>query len=216
MKKTTDVNIIIDRSGSMESIKDSATSGVEEFINQQATEGVEGFISLFQFDDEYEEVIKGVKIKDAKKALKDKNWSLFPRGLTALNDSIGRSINATGERLAKLDKKDRPDVVLFLIVTDGIENASQEFSREKIKEMVEHQQDKYNWKFVYLGANQDAVLKGGGLGISRDTSATYAMGNIQTAIHTVGSNNVGIGTRSLDPNIGYSISSADRKSLTEE
>ena len=89
----------------------------------------------------------------------------MPRGSTALLDAVGRAINETGDRLAKTPEQDRPGLVVFVIVTDGQENSSKEFSKARIKEMIDEQQKKYNWQFTFLGANQDAFAEAGGIGI---------------------------------------------------
>ncbi len=101
--------------------------------------------------------------------------------MTALLDAVGRAINETGERLANMPERDRPGLVVFVIVTDGQENSSHEFSRPQIKEMIEHQQTQYQWQFTFLGANQDAFAEAASIGISKAAAANYAAAAPQAA-----------------------------------
>lgn len=161
----SEIVMVIDRSGSMSSIRGDAQGGINSFIAEQAKEDGEANLTLCQFDQEYEFVHKGVPIQEVPK------FTLIPRGMTALLDAVGRTINETGERLSKMPEADRPLLVIFVIVTDGRENASNEFTLDQIHSMIKEQSETYKWQFVYLGANQDAFAVGKGLGIS--TSAKY-------------------------------------------
>ena len=173
----TDITLVVDRSGSMEQVREDAEGGVNSFIAQQAKEPGEALLTLVQFDTEYEFLHKGVPISQVPK------YELVPRGMTALLDAVGRAINETGERLAKMDEQDRPGLVVFVVMTDGLENSSKEFSKATIKEMIERQQQQYSWHFTFLGANQDAFAEAGGMGIdaagvanSRSTKWTLPTG----------------------------------------
>ncbi len=130
----TDITLVVDRSGSMQEIQSDAEGGVNAFIEKQAEEPGEALLTLVQFDTEYEFVHKGVPIEKVPK------YELAPRGMTALLDAVGRAINETGERLAKMPEPDRPGLVIFVIMTDGMENSSKEFTKSQIKEMIEEQQ----------------------------------------------------------------------------
>ena len=103
----------------------------------------------------------------------------MPRGSTALLDAVGQAINETGARLAAVDESQRPGLVVFVIVTDGQENSSREFTREQIRTMVEHQQSAYKWQFTFLSANQDAFAAGGSMGIAQDGINAYSMGKVK-------------------------------------
>ncbi len=166
----TDITMVIDRSGSMESIRSDAEGGINAFINQQKVEPGEALLTLVQFDTEYEFVHSGVPIKQVTA------FTLLPRGSTALLDAVGRAINETGARLAAMNETDRPGLVVFVIVTDGQENSSREFKRKKIREMIQHQQSAYKWQFTFLAANQDAFAEGASMGIAQDGIAAYAVG----------------------------------------
>lgn len=164
----TDITLVVDRSGSMEEIKEDAQGGVNAFISRQAQEPGEALFTLVQFDTEYEFVHKGVPISEVAE------YELVPRGMTALLDAVGRAINETGRRLAAMPEQERPGLVIFVIVTDGHENSSHEFSKARIKAMIERQQDVYNWHFTFLGADQDAFDEAAQMGIHTDGVAMFA------------------------------------------
>jgi len=164
----------------MEQIRQDAEGGVNSFIAQQAKEPGEALLTLVQFDTEYDFIHKGVPISQVPK------YELIPRGRTALLDAVGRAINETGERLAKMDEQDRPGLVVFVVMTDGLENSSVEFSKAKIKEMIEHQQEKYSWHFTFLGANQDAFAEAGRMGMQAAGVANFAMNKVGAAYMATG------------------------------
>lgn len=162
MKSGLDLVVaVIDRSGSMSSCQQATIGGFNEFIKGQLAVPRECRLTLIQFDHEYE-VVHSQKPLNEFPPLSCETY--VPRGSTALLDAMGRAINSTGEELAKLPEDQRPEKVVFVVVTDGLENASTEFTRAKIFEMVEHQKKNYNWTFIYLGANQDAITEGAKLG----------------------------------------------------
>ena len=169
----TDITMVIDRSGSMQSIQSDAEGGINSFIEQQKQEPGEANVTLVQFDTDYEFVHSGVPISQVSA------FKLVPRGSTALLDAVGRAINETGARLAAMEESLRPGLVVFVIVTDGEENSSREFTRDQIRTMVEHQQSAYKWQFTFLAANQDAFAAGGSMGIAQDGIAAYSMGKVR-------------------------------------
>lgn len=171
MKNKTDITIILDRSGSMDAVKSDTIGGFNSFLSdQQKVEG-EASLSLVQFDDQYEVVYLD---KDINSADRLTDFTFQPRGSTALFDAVGRTINAVGQRLASLPEAERPDKVLLVVMTDGFENASREFNAAKISEMINHQRDAYKWEFMFIGANQDAVLSAREIGIPASAALTYA------------------------------------------
>jgi uncharacterized protein YegL len=129
------------------------------------------------FDDKYELLHDGVNLKDVKPLTND---DYFVRGSTALLDAIGKTINTVGARLSRTKESDRPAKVVFVITTDGEENCSREFSQAQIKEMIERQTNVYNWQFLFLGANIDAVSTAQGYGINANYAATYTADSIGT------------------------------------
>ncbi|MEB3294062.1 MAG: vWA domain-containing protein [Synechococcales bacterium] len=167
----TDINIVLDRSGSMQSIKADTIGGFNAFLQQQKETPGEATITLAQFDDVYDVVYRAIPLSHAP----DLNDHTFvPRASTALLDAIGRTINETGARLAKMLERDRPSHVIFVILTDGEENSSREFTSQQINQMIRHQREVYQWEFVFLGANQDAITTASQLGMSGGQALTYA------------------------------------------
>ncbi len=171
----TDITLVVDRSGSMQEIRSDAEGGVNAFIEKQAKEPGEATLTLVQFDTQYEFLHQGVPISQVPK------YELVPRGGTALLDAIGRAINETGARLGKQAEEDRPGLVIFVVMTDGQENSSQEFSKSSIREMIHHQQDKYNWHFTFLGADQDAFAEAHAMGIAAAGTANFAKHKVAAA-----------------------------------
>lgn len=167
----TDINIVLDRSGSMDTVKDDTIGGFNAFLKAQQEAPGEATITLAQFDDVYEVVYQTINIKDAKPL---NSATFVPRGSTALLDAIGRTINEVGAKLSKLSEDQRPAKVVFVILTDGHENASKEFTRAGIDQMIKHQRDFYAWEFVFLGANQDAIAAAKQIGIQAANALTYA------------------------------------------
>jgi len=165
----TDITLVVDRSGSMHRIREDAAGGVNSFIRQQAKEPGDALLTLVQFDTKYEFLHKGVPIQNVP------DYNLVPRGGTALLDAVGRAINETGDRLAKMAEADRPGLVIFVVTTDGHENSSKEFDKSQIKTMIERQQNDYDWHFTFLGASQDAFSEAGGMGIPAAGAANYAV-----------------------------------------
>lgn len=170
----TDITVILDRSGSMASVKDDTIGGFNSFLSEQKKVKGKCTISLYQFDDKCETVYENLDIQAAP------NLALEPRNNTALLDAIGESINRTGNRLKSMLESARPSKVIVLIQTDGQENASKKFTKDKIFEMISHQREKYNWEFVFLGANQDAIATAASYGIARGSSLTYASNSMGT------------------------------------
>jgi hypothetical protein len=173
----TDISIVLDRSGSMQLVKDDTIGGFNQFLQDQKNAPGLATISLHQFDDRYETVYAAIIISDAQ-PLTDQTF--IPRGSTALLDAIGRTINETGKRLGTMDESDRPAKIVFVILTDGHENASREFTLGQIHQMIQHQRENYKWEFVFLGANQDAISTAGQMGISMANALSYAANSAGT------------------------------------
>lgn len=163
----TDITMVLDKSGSMDACRTDAEGGLNAFVREQKELPGEALLTLVQFDTTYAFVHKAKPIREVPYC------HLYPGGGTALLDAVGRAIVETGDRLRKLPEKDRPGLVCFVIITDGQENSSREFTKARIKSMIEHQQEKYNWKFTFLGANQDAFAEGQSLGFKFDAIAAY-------------------------------------------
>lgn len=168
--KYTHITVVLDRSGSMESVADDTIGSFNTFLEDQKKIDGRATLTLVQFDDQYEVVYNKVPLNNVPKLDKE----IFkPRGATALLDSMAKAINETGAFLSSLQDYARPGKVVFVVLTDGQENASREYSKKQINDMVTHQSTKYSWEFVYLGANQDAITTGTSYGFSAGKSMTY-------------------------------------------
>jgi hypothetical protein len=166
-KNLTDITVVLDRSQSMSSIKEEAEGGLNHFIREQQKLPGYAYFTLVNFDTNYEVVYDGVNIQEVEKC------TIEPRGMTALLDAVGRTITETGLRLSNIEEDKRPGLVVIVIVTDGAENASREFTKSQIKKMIEKQQSEFSWQFTFLGANQDAFAEAADLGISSMSTMTY-------------------------------------------
>lgn len=174
----TELVFILDRSGSMSGLVNDTIGGFNSMIEKQKKEDGEAYVTTVLFDNNYELLHDHVDIKDVKEIT---NKDYYAQGLTALLDAIGRTINSIGKRLSDTPEEERPEKVIFVIATDGEENSSVEFTKTNVREMIEHQQNKYSWQFIFLGANMDAVAEASSLGISSGHSHTYTANNVGTA-----------------------------------
>lgn len=166
----TEMVFVLDRSGSMSGLAADTIGGFNELIEKQKKIEGDAYVTTVLFDHEYEVLHDHVALGEVA-PLTDKEY--FARGSTALLDAVGRTINAVGARLAATPEEERPAHVVFVITTDGMENASREYTAKQVREMVEHQQQKYSWQFVFLGANMDAVSEARNLGISAKYAADF-------------------------------------------
>jgi hypothetical protein len=158
----THVSILLDGSGSMDRIKSDTIGGFNSFVQQQKAVPGEMTLSLAQFNIAYKLLYDMVEIGNVI-PLTDKTY--VPEDGTALLDSAAKLITDTGTRISKLPEHDRPERVMVVILTDGEENSSREYRKPKLAEMIKHQEEKYNWQFVYIGANQDGFAEGASMGM---------------------------------------------------
>ena len=166
----SEIAFVLDRSGSMKSCQQAAIEGFNQFLaDQQKTDGL-AKLTLVLFDDEYLVPISSIPVEEVVPLTDD---TYQARGCTALLDAIGQTIDDLGQRLAALAEKDRPGQVIVAILTDGLENASQQFSWKEIAGKIKHQTDTYKWTFLFLGANQDAIATAANLSIAANNAATY-------------------------------------------
>lgn len=167
----TSINVIIDASGSMSHLSHDTIGNFNTFLQEQKAFPGEAVFTLCTFNTDYRLPHDFVKIASVP-SLDAKTY--VPQGGTALLDAMGTTIDSVGRKLAKLSEDERPSKVIFLIITDGHENSSKRFDAGQIKSMVEHQKDVYNWEFVFMGANIDAIAAGTDLGISMQNTLNYA------------------------------------------
>lgn len=164
----THIGVVMDRSGSMSSIASSAQQALDEFINGQKAVPGKATMTFTQFDNE-------IDVLHDMKPLEDIPYiTLQPRGSTALLDAIGLTVVSIGDALAALSEDERPGHVLIAILTDGHENASKEWTREKVLELITTQREQWNWDFIYLATDEAGIDAGVAVGIPRANTMTWA------------------------------------------
>ncbi len=207
---STFIGLLIDKSGSMESVKSDTIGGINSFLDEQSKVEGKCKVSLYQFDDQYEITYENADITIAPR-LNTENYKT--RGWTALLDAIGKTINNIGDNLSKLNSKDRPSKVILVIESDGQENHSKEFTKSQIEKMIKHQTEKYNWSIVFLGANMDAISVAKSYGINANSTITYSATSIgKHNLYNSLSDNM---TKFRSSSDSYSFSQKDRD-LQEE
>jgi Mg-chelatase subunit ChlD len=164
---TTLLVLVVDRSGSMESIRSDMEGGIKTLLEEQVQEPGSCSVTLAQFDTEYELLFQAIPVAEVA------SYRLIPRGGTALLDAIGRTIGEVKGWIAQLPGDSRPAQVVFAVVTDGEENSSREWSKDKVMAAVKDCSDA-GWNFSFLGANQDAIQEGGNLGVGAAAAMTYS------------------------------------------
>jgi hypothetical protein len=168
----TEIAFVLDRSGSMHSNAETTVESFNSFLatQQQEHEELPARLTLVLFDTEFDVLYASVPVPEVKRL----DMSTYkPDGFTALLDAVGHTIDETGKRLAAMDEKDRPGTVVIAIQTDGLENSSRIYTHHDIQKMIKHQQEVYSWKFLFLGANQDAIATASAMGIQKGYSANY-------------------------------------------
>ncbi len=165
-KNLTEIIVVLDRSGSMESMKSDAIGGFNAFIEKQKKQPGEARVTVALFDNEYELLENGTDINKVKPLT---NVTYVPRGSTGLLDAIGRSINDVASRIKKAPRIDRPERVIMIVITDGHENASREFRHDTITEMLKKQREDHKWEVLFIGADESSVKDAShiGLGMTR-------------------------------------------------
>lgn len=166
----TELVFILDRSGSMSGLEQDTIGGYNSLIEKQKAAEGRAVITTVLFDDQYEVLHDRMDLDFLGPLTSD---DYYVRGMTALLDAIGRTIQTTISHRRKMPKEKQPAKTIFVITTDGAENASYEYSAKRIKQMIEHQTNKYGWEFLFLGANIDAVQTAADIGIGRDRAAQY-------------------------------------------
>lgn len=167
---TTELVFILDKSGSMSGLESDTIGGYNAMLKKQQGEPGEAIVTTVLFDDNYEILHDRTNIKGIK-PITDREY--YVGGLTALLDAIGKTINKIVNATKHTERDYQPKKVIFVITTDGMENASREYDHSKIKAMIEKQKTEYNWEFIFLGANIDALSVARDLGINEDRAANY-------------------------------------------
>ena len=179
-KGLTEVIFILDCSGSMSGLEADTIGGFNSLIRKQRKEEGEAIVSTVLFDDACDVIHDRVPIAKVENLTEE---TYFVRGCTALLDAVGGAIHHIGNVHKYAREEDRPEKTLFIITTDGLENASRRYTYARVKAMVERQKEKYGWEFLFLGANIDAIRVAGNIGICADFAATYLHDEKGTALN---------------------------------
>ena len=178
-KNLTELVFILDRSGSMSGLEADTIGGFNAMIEKQKKEEGEALISTVLFDNDMQVIHDRVPL-DRVPALTEKEY--FVRGCTALLDAVGGAIHHIGNVHKYAREEDRPEKTLFVITTDGMENASRRYTYDKVRSMIEHEKEKYGWEFLFLGANIDAAREAARFGIGADRAANYYADHMGTGV----------------------------------
>lgn len=191
----TEIIVILDRSGSMGSIAAEAIAGYNMFLEEQRLVPGQARVTRVQFDNLYQIDHQAIPLASSQPL--DRR-TFVPRGMTALNDAIGRTLEEQGRRIAQEGWAEK---AVVCILTDGAENASREYTAPRIKQMIEHAQNNAGWVFVFLAANQDAFVTGAGYGIAAATTANFAANaaGTQSAYQTISAHVTRARTTGLRP-----------------
>ena len=178
-KNLTEIVFILDRSGSMAGLEDDTIGGFNAMIQKQKGEEGEAYVSTILFDNHTEVIHDRVDIQKIAPMTREE---YYVRGCTALLDAVGKSIRHIGNVHKYAREEDRPEKTIFVITTDGMENASREYTYDRVRKMIEHEQEKYGWEFLFLGANIDAAKEAARFGITEDRAANYHADRQGTAV----------------------------------
>lgn len=179
-KNVTELVFVLDRSGSMSGLEQDTIGGFNELLKEQKGLDGEVLVTTVLFDDEYEVLHDRCNIKEIKPITTSE---YYVRGLTALLDAIGKTVNRIRNEHVKQGIKEMPNKVMFVITTDGYENASVEFTSKEIKRLIERMRMEHDWEFIFLGANIDAVMTAEKFGIDKNRAANYHADSAGTALN---------------------------------
>ena len=181
MKKgLTEMVFILDRSGSMGGLESDTIGGFNSLINKQRKEPGEAYVSVVLFDDVSEVIYDRVPLGKVE-PMTDRQY--YVRGCTALSDAMGGAIRHIGNVHKYAREEDVPEHTVFVITTDGMENASRHYTADDVRRMVERQKEKYGWEFIFLGANIDAVETARRYGISEDRAVDFVCDSVGTQMN---------------------------------
>ena len=179
-KNLTELVFILDRSGSTAGLESDTIGGFNALIEKQKKEAGEAFVSVVLFDSECEVIYDRVDVKKIE-PMTDRQY--YVRGCTALLDAVGGAVKHIANVHKYAREEDKPGRTLFVITTDGLENASRRCSAEEVKRLVKRQQEEYGWEFLFLGANIDAVTTASHFGIRADRAVRYNSDHTGTALN---------------------------------
>lgn len=179
-KGLTELVFIIDRSGSMSGLEADTIGGFNGMIEKQKKEEGEAYVSVVLFDDQTEVLYDRMDLQKVE-PMNDKQY--YVRGCTALLDAVGGAIHHIKNVHRYAREEDVPEKTLFIITTDGMENASRQYSYDKVRRMVEHEKEKYHWEFLFLGANIDAISVAGRFGIKANRAVNFENDGVGTHLN---------------------------------
>lgn len=179
-KDLTELVFILDKSGSMAGLESDTIGGYNAMLKKQQGQPGEAIVTTVLFDDKYVLLHDRINIKGIK-PISDQDY--YVEGTTALLDAMGKTIRKIANAQKHTSEEEQAEKILFIITTDGMENASREYSYEKIRQMVEEQKKKYGWEFIFLGANIDAAETAGRFGINADRAANYHADSAGTSLN---------------------------------
>ena len=178
-KNLTEIVFILDRSGSMAGLEDDTIGGFNAMIQKQKVEDGEAYVSTILFDNHTDVIHDRVDIQKIQPMTRK---DYYVRGCTALLDAVGKAIHHIRNVHKYAREEDRPEKTIFVITTDGMENASRQYTYERVRQMIEHEKEKYGWEFLFLGANIDAAKEATRFGITEDCAANYHADREGTAV----------------------------------
>ena len=176
----TELVFILDRSGSMAGLEKDTIGGFNSMLEKQRKEPGDAVVSTVLFDTRVEVIHDRVALADVPD-LTDREY--YVRGCTALLDAVGGAIHHIGNVHKYARREDVPEKTLFIITTDGMENASRRYTYDKVRRMIEHEKEKYGWEFLFLGANIDAAAEAKRFGIDASMAANYHCDEEGTALN---------------------------------
>lgn len=179
-KNLTEIVFILDRSGSMAGLEADTIGGFNSMIEKQKAIAGEAYVSTVLFDTQRDVIHDRVSLKSIRPMTRQDYWV---RGCTALLDAVGSAIHHIGNVHKYAREEDRPEKTIFVITTDGMENASREYSADKVRAMIRRQKEKYGWEFLFLGANIDAVSTAAAIGIDEDRAVNFHCDSPGTALN---------------------------------
>ena len=180
MKDYTHICVVLDASGSMASIEDDTRGSFNSFMKAQREAGGRTVFDLFQFSDKVKRIVERADLSDFREDLMAKYRC---SGCTALNDAVCTAIDTLGREFSDMREDERPENVIFAIITDGMENASRAYGYAEVQRMVQHEQEKHGWEFLFLGANMDAIAAARSFGIREDRAVRYKSDSVGTALN---------------------------------
>lgn len=206
---TTEIIVIMDRSGSMHSTQDDAIGGFNSFAEEQRKVGGQCRLTLAQFNTD---ILTCCESKDIADVEPLNNKSYAPDGMTALLDAVGVTVTNAKKRFDNLSEDKRPEKVFVVVITDGHENSSREYKKSQIKDIIEQYQNEHKWEFIFLGANIDAFAEGGGLGVAVRSTLQYGATSVGTrAAYTSLSGGLKKARLSDAPNAKFTFTDEDRE-----